>query len=88
MLAIGGLKEKTMAAMRNGIATVILPKENLKDLTEIDPVVRETLRFVSAESVDTVLAEALYPAEPEVKEPVITAFMPMDNAVQEAGIRQ
>lgn len=88
VLAIGGLKEKTMAAMRNGIATVILPKENLKDLTEIDPVVRETLRFVSAESVDTVLAEALYPAEPEVKEPVITAFMPMDNAVQEAGIRQ
>ena len=75
-----------MAAMRNGITTVIIPKENLKDLPEIDPVVRETLRFVSAESVDTVLMEALRPVE-EKSEPVITAFMPMDQ-VQETPIRQ
>ena len=87
VLAIGGLKEKTMAAMRNGITTVILPKENLKDLAEIDPVVRETLRFVSAETVDTVLAEALCPAEPAAQEPVITAFMPMEQ-VKETPIRQ
>ena len=87
VLAIGGLKEKTMAAMRNGITTVILPKENLKDLAEIDPVVREALRFVSAEAVDTVLAEALYPAEPAAQEPVITAFMPMEQ-VKETPIRQ
>ena len=65
---------------------MIIPKENLKDLPEIDPVVRETLRFVSAESVDTVLAEALRPAE-EKSEQVITAFMPMEQ-VQEASIRQ
>lgn len=76
-----------MAAMRNGITTVILPKENLKDLAEIDPVVRETLRFVSAETVDTVLAEALCPAEPAAQEPVITAFMPMEQ-VKETPIRQ
>ena len=87
VLAIGGLKEKTMAAMRNGITTVILPKENWKDLAEIDPVVRETLRFVSAETVDTVLAEALYPAGPAAQEPMITAFMPMEQ-VQETPIRQ
>ena len=92
VLAIGGLKEKTMAAKRNGIKTVLIPKENLRDLAEIDPVVRESLRFVTAESVDTVLAEALCPQEPPraeaASEPIITAFVPMDQAVQEAPMRQ
>jgi ATP-dependent Lon protease len=92
VLAIGGLKEKTMAAKRNGIRTVLIPRENLRDLAEIDPVVRESLRFVTAESVDTVLAEALCPPEPqkaeEREQPIITAFVPMDQAVQEAPLRQ
>ena len=92
VLAIGGLKEKTMAAKRNGIRTVLIPRENLRDLAEIDPVVRESLRFVTAESVDTVLAEALCPQEPqkaeEREQPIITAFVPMDQAVQEAPLRQ
>ena len=92
VLAIGGLKEKTMAAKRNGIKTVLIPKENLRDLAEIDPVVRESLRFVTAESVDTVLAEALCPAEPqkpeEREQPIITAFVPMDQTVQDAPMRQ
>lgn len=59
VLAIGGLKEKTMAAYRNGIKTVILPLENQKDLEEIDPTVRSALHFVLVEQVDAVLAEAL-----------------------------
>ncbi len=59
VLPIGGLKEKTMAAYRSGIKTVILPTENEKDLEEIDPVVRVALRFVTVERVDAVLAEAL-----------------------------
>ncbi|WP_297210762.1 endopeptidase La [uncultured Flavonifractor sp.] len=59
VLPIGGLKEKTMAAYRNGIATVILPADNEKDLEEIDPRVRAGLRFVPVEQVDGVLAEAL-----------------------------
>ena len=92
VLAIGGLKEKTMAAKRNGIRTVLIPRENLRDLAEIDPVVRESLRLVTAESVDTVLAEALCPQEPqkaeEREQPIITAFVPMDQAVQEAPLRQ
>ena len=92
VLAIGGLKEKTTAAKRNGIKTVLIPKENLRDLAEIDPVVRESLRFVTAESVDTVLAEALCPQESPraeaASEPIITAFVPMDQAVQEAPMRQ
>lgn len=59
VLPIGGLKEKTMAAYRNGITTVIVPADNEKDLEEIDPTVRSGLRFVTAEEIDTVLAEAL-----------------------------
>lgn len=62
VLAIGGLKEKTMAAYRNGIQTVIIPAENQKDLEEIDQTVRQALHFVPVEQVDEVLAEALaYP---------------------------
>lgn len=59
VLAIGGLREKTMAAFRAGIKTVIIPKENEKDLEEIDQTVRAALHFVTAEQVDTVLNEAL-----------------------------
>ena len=59
VLPIGGLKEKTMAAYRSGIHTVILPKENVKDLEEIDQKVRAGLRFVPVEQADEVLAEAL-----------------------------
>ena len=59
VLPIGGLKEKTMAAMRHGIRTVIIPKENERDLEEIDSVVRNSLNFVSASTIDTVLETAL-----------------------------
>ena len=59
VLPIGGLREKTMAAYRNGIKTVILPADNEKDLEEIDQTVRAALRFVPVEQVDAVLAEAL-----------------------------
>ena len=41
VLPIGGLKEKTMAALRSGIRTVIIPKDNVKDLEEIDQTVRD-----------------------------------------------
>ena len=59
VLAIGGLKEKTMAAYRNGIKTVFIPADNEKDLENIDQTVRSGLRFVPVEQVDQVLAEAL-----------------------------
>lgn len=59
VLPIGGLKEKSMAALRNGIHTVILPSENEKDLEEIDQTVRAALHFLPVEHVDTVLAYAL-----------------------------
>jgi len=58
-LPIGGLKEKTMAAMRHGIRTVIIPKDNERDLEQIDQTVRSALNFVTAQTIDTVLATAL-----------------------------
>ncbi len=59
VLAIGGLKEKTMAALRHGITTVIIPQDNAKDLEQIDQTVRQSLNFVLADTVDVVLATAL-----------------------------
>ena len=59
VLPIGGLKEKTMAALRYGISTVIIPEDNRRDLEEIDPLVRRCLNFVTAKTVDTVLDVAL-----------------------------
>lgn len=59
VLPIGGLKEKTMAALRHGIQTVIIPKDNERDLQEIDPTVRNALNFVCAQSIETVLDSAL-----------------------------
>ena len=59
VLPIGGLKEKTMAALRHGVHTVIIPKDNERDLCEIDPMVRNALNFITAQSVDVVLNAAL-----------------------------
>lgn len=92
VLSIGGLKEKTMAAMRNGIGTVLIPKDNVRDLEEIDQTVRAALRFVPVETVDQVFAEVLCPENDPVREEVaehVAAFAPMirDNA-QETSLRQ
>ncbi len=71
VLPIGGLKEKTMAAYRNKMTTVIIPQENKADLYEVDPVVKENIRFVTASHVSQVLDEALIrPNESAVLEKV------------------
>ena len=59
VLPIGGLKEKSMAAYRAGIKTVVIPAENEPDLAEIDPVVREHIEFITADKIDSVLNAAL-----------------------------
>ncbi len=61
VLPIGGLREKTMAAFRAGIKTVVIPEANVPDLEEIVPAVREGLHFVPAKAMDTVLSTALAP---------------------------
>jgi ATP-dependent Lon protease len=55
ILRIGGLKEKTMAALRAGIKTVVIPADNEPDLEEIDKTVRRALNFITTDSVDGIL---------------------------------
>ncbi len=64
VMAIGGLREKTMAALRSHISTVILPADNVKDLQEIDQTVRAALKFVPVQQVDEVLFQVLTGALP------------------------
>ena len=59
ILRIGGLKEKTMAALRAGIKTVLIPAENEPDLEEIDQVVRGELNFITTDNIDDILDVAL-----------------------------
>lgn len=91
VLAIGGLKEKTMAALRNGIGTVLIPKDNVRDLEEIDQTVRAALQFVPVETVDQVFAAALtgmetVPVREETAE-TVAAFAPAREKT-EATLRQ
>jgi ATP-dependent Lon protease len=65
VLAIGGLKEKILAAHRSGITTVIMPKENAKDLRDIPKRVLKTLKVVPVEHMDEVLRHALVLPNPE-----------------------
>ena len=69
VLPIGGLKEKLLAAHRGELKTVIIPKDNEKDLTDIPRNVRNELEIVMVESVDEVLKVAFVPDEEEVKLP-------------------
>jgi len=65
VLAIGGLKEKLLAALRGGIRTVLIPEENRKDLAEIPANILEGLEIVPVDHIDQVLARALTaPVEP------------------------
>ena len=88
VLPIGGLKEKTMAALRHGVQTVIIPKANERDLQEIDQTVRKSLNFITAETVDTVLEAALN-RQPEMVSAMLTE-LPGEarKKARKPGIRQ
>ena len=88
VLRIGGLKEKTMAALRHGVRTVIIPKDNERDLEEIDQTVRRQLNFISAQTMDTVLSAALN--RPAELSPAILAELPGDVKAKlpKPGLRQ
>ncbi len=63
VLAIGGLKEKTMAAYSAGVTTVLLPYDNLPSLEDIDPIVHQGLHFIPCRTAADVLNMALLPAK-------------------------
>jgi ATP-dependent Lon protease len=75
-LAIGGLKEKLLAALRGGIKTVLIPEENVKDLAEIPDNVKEGLTIVPVKHVSEVLEHALVRAPEEIE---------WDEAAEEAA---
>ena len=65
VLPIGGLKEKLIAAQRGGVDTVIVPKENERDLKDLPAVIKKSLRIILVEHMDEVLAEALAVSDPD-----------------------
>ena len=62
VLPIGGLKEKSLAAHRSGIKTIIIPKGNIKDLDDIPQEVKDEVKYIPVEKVDQVISEALLSA--------------------------
>ena len=59
VLAIGGLREKTMAAYRSNIHNIIIPHSNLKDLDEVEDVVKQNIKFIDVKTMDDVVKHAL-----------------------------
>ena len=88
VMRIGGLKEKTMAALRHGVRTVIIPKDNERDLEEIDQSVRRQLNFISAQTMSTVLEAALN-RQPQLN-PTILGAIPEDvkTKIRKTELRQ
>lgn len=82
VLPIGGLKEKTMAAFKTGIKTVLIPDKNVSDLEEIDETVRKSLNFIPVSKMSEVLKYAL------TEKNEITFMPKIENGFIEAGICQ
>jgi len=59
ILPLGGLKEKSLGAMRAGVSTVIIPKLNEKDLVDVPQEAKEKIKFIPVENIDEVLDIAL-----------------------------
>ena len=95
VLPIGGLKEKTMAAYRSGIKTVIIPADNVSDLEEIDTVVKNSIQFKPVEKIDQVLKLALTeppspkkPAAEAVEKKLMTVSAPMERPATAPSLPQ
>lgn len=78
VLPIGGLKEKSMAAYRTGVKTVVIPADNVPDLAEIDPAVRAGVEFVPASELSTVFRTALLPQNSQQNAAPEEAEAPVD----------
>ncbi|MBE6696936.1 MAG: endopeptidase La [Ruminococcaceae bacterium] len=87
VLAIGGLKEKSLAAYAAGADTVCIPADNLRDLWKIDPEVKENVRFIPCNRIEDVLAIALVQpttaaASVEIKNDDIPEYIPVASSAQ------
>lgn len=80
VLAIGGLREKTLAAYCAGVKTVLIPADNLSNLEDIDPVVRRELEFIPVKTADEVLDRAL------VRPETVVGFMPITDSVATTAV--
>jgi ATP-dependent Lon protease len=84
VLAIGGLKEKLLAALRGGITTVLIPDENVKDLEEIPDNVKKLLTIIPVKHVDEVLLHALV----EAPKPITDWVEVEDESVLKSGVEE
>lgn len=84
VLPIGGLKEKTLAALREGITNIIIPEDNLKDKEELPKEVLRKVKFMPVKSFIEVVEICLLPKEQQ-KSQSIPAALPSDEAGQSAG---
>lgn len=91
VLEIGGLREKTMAAYRAGVKTVLIPKGNAADLAEVDDIVKENLRFIPCDNVRQILKETLLFPETERNRKKTEdngrndMLLPLDNGTIKSG---
>jgi ATP-dependent Lon protease len=92
VLPVGGIKEKVLAAHRNGLRTIILPKRNKQDLDDVPDEIKKAMKFIFAETVDDVLNSSLEevkkrskPAAPKKKKP--TTAKVKNNGKSPAGRR-
>lgn len=74
--AIGGLKEKLLAALRSGIKTVLIPQENEKDLVDVPDKVKKQLKIIPVNTIEEVLAHALLEVPQPLKEPILEENSP------------
>ncbi|MBO5682991.1 MAG: endopeptidase La, partial [Clostridia bacterium] len=79
VLAIGGLREKTMAAYSAGVKCVLIPKDNMKDIEKLDPAVKANIRLIPCETIADVLSVALVRTE----EAAVSATIEADAPVEE-----
>ena len=86
VLPIGGLREKTMAALRNGVKTVIIPSDNISDLAQIDQSVRVQLNFIPVNHVDEVLENALVKESADITMPAAVSASAQKTG--KTGVRQ
>jgi ATP-dependent Lon protease len=86
VLPIGGVKEKVLAAYRFGIKTVIMPKENEKDLSEIPDDIRAKLEFRLVENMDEVLETAMAESIPTLEIGETKAEKRIDDAAADESV--